>query len=245
KKLSDCAGHFGYIQLELPVFHAGYFRHTLVVLQCVCKRCARVMLASEERAGFLRKLQAPYVDALMRGGIFKRIVELCKRTSRCPYCGYCNDTHTHMTGTCFKIVHEKFRAKVPQNEEGESLIQAKHMAEIARAHPELKPTMQKAVELLTPLRSWDILKRISDEDLTLLWMQSQYGRASTADMGGGSTEDDLTVKLQEIIEMNNALKMALEKGATMKMVTEDWEFLQIQMVTEDWEFLQIQVQYRT
>ena len=30
--------------------------------------------------------------------------------------------------------------------------------------------------------------------------------------GGGSTEDDITIKLQEIIEMNNALKMALEQG---------------------------------
>ena len=32
---------------------------------------------------------------------------------------------------------------------------------------------------------------------------------------------------QEIIEMNNALKLALDKGATMKMVAEDWEFLQV------------------
>lgn len=47
--------------------------------------------------------------------------------------------------------------------------------------------------------------------------------------GGGSTEDDITIKLQEIIEMNNALKLALDKGATIKMVTEDWEFLQIQV----------------
>ena len=28
--------------------------------------------------------------------------------------------------------------------------------------------------------------------------------------------------------MNNALKLALDKGATMKMVAEDWEFLQVQ-----------------
>ena len=27
--------------------------------------------------------------------------------------------------------------------------------------------------------------------------------------------------------MNNALKLALDKGATMKMVAEDWEFLQV------------------
>lgn len=47
------------------------------------------------------------------------------------------------------------------------------------------------------------------------------------EIGGGSTEDDITIKLQEIIEMNNALKLALDKGATMKMVAEDWEYLQI------------------
>lgn len=39
-------------------------------------------------------------------------------------------------------------------------------------------------------------------------------------VGGGSTEDDITIKLQEIIEMNNALKLALSKGATMKVCGE-------------------------
>lgn len=31
QKLADCAGHFGYIKLELPVFHIGYFKNTLQV----------------------------------------------------------------------------------------------------------------------------------------------------------------------------------------------------------------------
>lgn len=26
KSLNECIGHFGYIDLELPVFHVGYFR---------------------------------------------------------------------------------------------------------------------------------------------------------------------------------------------------------------------------
>ena len=33
------------------------------------------------------------------------------------------------------------------------------------------------------------------------------------------------------LQMNNALKMALDQGATMKMIAEDWEFLQIQVNT--------------
>ena len=31
--LSDCIGHFGYIDLELPVYHVGYFRSIIQVLQ--------------------------------------------------------------------------------------------------------------------------------------------------------------------------------------------------------------------
>jgi DNA-directed RNA polymerase III subunit RPC1 len=37
------------------------------------------------------------------------------------------------------------------------------------------------------------------------------------------------VKLQEIIDVNNALKLAIGNGASMKMIIEDWEFLQIQV----------------
>lgn len=91
KKLNECAGHFGYIQLELPVFHAGYFKHTLVILQCICKCCSRVMLKPEaERSSFLKKLMNPKSDAFVRAGVFKRIIDICKRTSNCPYCGYSN-----------------------------------------------------------------------------------------------------------------------------------------------------------
>ena len=46
-------------------------------------------------------------------------------------------------GTCFKIVHEKFRARYYAEEEGGA--QQRHMADIVRQHPELKPTVQKAV----------------------------------------------------------------------------------------------------
>lgn len=35
--MQDCVGHFGYIDLELPVFHVGYFRTTIQVLQMICK----------------------------------------------------------------------------------------------------------------------------------------------------------------------------------------------------------------
>jgi DNA-directed RNA polymerase III subunit RPC1 len=33
----DCPGHWGYFKLELPIFHVGYFKFVVDILQCICK----------------------------------------------------------------------------------------------------------------------------------------------------------------------------------------------------------------
>ena len=35
--IQDCVGHFGQIQLALPVFHIGFFKQILTILQNICK----------------------------------------------------------------------------------------------------------------------------------------------------------------------------------------------------------------
>jgi DNA-directed RNA polymerase III subunit RPC1 len=47
------------------------------------------------------------------------------------------------------------------------------------------------------------------------------------DAGGGSNEDDLTVKLQEIIAMNTTLRVALSRATPPRMLMENWDFLQV------------------
>ena len=51
------------------------------------------------------------------------------------------------------------------------------------------------------------------------------------DVGGGSNEDDLTVKLQEIIDVNTALELALAKGPQMRTIQEEWDFLTVQVLS--------------
>ena len=36
-KLQHCNGHFGNIKLVLPVFHVGYFKKVIQILQSICK----------------------------------------------------------------------------------------------------------------------------------------------------------------------------------------------------------------
>jgi len=67
-QLTECSGHYGYINLGLPVFHIGYFKHTISVLQCVCKTCSRVLLkdtegGKREYSDFLNKFRGKTVNS--------------------------------------------------------------------------------------------------------------------------------------------------------------------------------------
>jgi DNA-directed RNA polymerase beta' subunit len=58
----------GYIRLELPVFHVGYFKNIIAILQCVCKTCAHVMVPEDERRQFLRRFRSPHTEACRIAG---------------------------------------------------------------------------------------------------------------------------------------------------------------------------------
>lgn len=49
----------GYIKLELPVFHIGYFKTMMKTLQCICKSCSKVLLLPDDRQRFLKYVVAP------------------------------------------------------------------------------------------------------------------------------------------------------------------------------------------
>ena len=101
--------HAGYIRLELPVFHVGYFKNIIAILQCVCKTCAHVMVPEDERRQYLRRFRSPQTEVRRlhrpepapeqtdlgghvpqvntRRALFKKLMERCKRFKACPFCG--------------------------------------------------------------------------------------------------------------------------------------------------------------
>eukprot|EP00644_Phytophthora_capsici_P003800 jgi/Phyca11/108224/e_gw1.15.640.1 len=243
-KLTDCVGHFGYIQLELPVFHIGYFKAITEILQNICKSCSRVLLPPNERETFLRRMRDPKADVLRLVGLRKKISTLCKKTIKCPYCDEINGTVRKITSTTLKLVHEKYRAKATHDLRNVFVAQ---FAEAQANNPEIGTHLPKAQEDLSPLVVQQLFKDIPDQDCELLWVDADGGRPENLilssvlvppvcirpsvamDGGTGSNEDDITVKLQEIVQVNFALRAALQKGASLKMVMEDWDFLQIQV----------------
>lgn len=244
-KLADCAGHFGYIKLALPCFHIGYLKHTLNLLQCICKTCSRVLLVDSERKALLKRMRNPRTDVLGKSSIFKKAVEKCKKARRCPYCHQPNGTVKKVHGApTLKIVHERYKGRHMEGEV-EDL-----MASIQGAlllNPELNHALKVAVEDLLPNRVLELFRAMTDEDCEVLWVSPWIGRPENLimehmlvppvpirpsvamDVGGGSNEDDLTVKLLEIINVNLALEVNMARNPQTKTIMEGWDVLQSQV----------------
>lgn len=100
------------------MFHVGYFRSIISILQTICKKCAHILLDDEEKKVFRLKLSNPNLNYMMKKAIRKKIVEKCKKLTKCPHCkevnGFVKKLTSNKTGTggsVLKIVHEKHRGK--------------------------------------------------------------------------------------------------------------------------------------
>lgn len=71
--LNECVGHFGYLDLALPVFHVGHFRATVTILQTICKYCSRVMLKPDDGKMFSKRLMNPNLSYLAKKSIHQQV----------------------------------------------------------------------------------------------------------------------------------------------------------------------------
>jgi hypothetical protein len=89
----------------------------------------------------LNKFSSAKTDAFTKALLAKKIMEICKKTSRCPFCGYSNGVVKKLTsaGAFMKIIHEVHRAK---NAEDQQEMYRMRMEEICRSNPELRAQQQ-------------------------------------------------------------------------------------------------------
>ncbi|QRW01352.1 DNA-directed RNA polymerase III subunit C5 [Ceratobasidium sp. AG-Ba] len=212
-----CVGHYAYIKLVLPVFHIGYFKHIIGILQDICKSCARVLLDESDRRTFLKRFRRPNLENLTRMSLVKQVNTACRKVVYCPYCGSTNGT-VKKAGL-LRIVHEKFRAK----KTGEEKEAWKRTFGSAIEHQkEVATFLAKAHDDLNPLKVLDLFKRISAEDCELLGLNPVHGRPEHR-----MERDDITVKLSEIVYTNAIIKQGLIKGVPTSGLMEQWDFLQV------------------
>uniref|UniRef100_A0A3B3S3Q8 DNA-directed RNA polymerase subunit n=1 Tax=Paramormyrops kingsleyae TaxID=1676925 RepID=A0A3B3S3Q8_9TELE len=243
KNLADCLGHYGYLDLELPCFHVGYFKAIIVILQMICKTCSHIMLSKEEKRQFLDYLRRPGLAYLQKRGLKKKISDKCRKKTICLNCSAFNGP-VKKCGL-LKIIHEKYKTtkKVVDTIVSDFL----QSFDIAIEHnKEVEPLLTRAQENLSPLLVLNLFRRIPSEDVPLLLMNPESGKPAdliltrllvpplcirpsvVSDLKSGTNEDDLTMKLTEIIFLNDVIKKHRMSGAKTQMIMEDWDFLQLQ-----------------
>ena len=196
--LVQCNGHFGYIKLALPVFHIGYVKMIIGLLQRICKvkreclslrlpyvdilqDCARILLTEKDRRSFLRDLRRPNIDNLRKAQIYKKIGAECRKTRACYACGSINGKVRRTGHHPLKILHDRYSTfnsshalkKVPPRSK---VLFEESFSNAIAANPEIEKHLKKATDDLNPLRVLNLLKRVSSSDCELLGMDPAKGR---------------------------------------------------------------------
>ena len=189
---------------------------------------------------YLPRMRAPLTQSSVprRRALAKQILDICKKTLYCPHCNAINGT-VKKSGV-LKIIHEKHRAK---RVEADRSMFMKEFQDAIQFNPDLEHHIHRAQEDLHPLRVLQLFQNITDQDCELLGLDPAKTRPDmllwttvpvppiairpSVAQDGASTEDDLTVKLSDIIFTNALIKQGLEKGATIQNLMEQWEYLQL------------------
>ncbi|CAK7197483.1 DNA-directed RNA polymerase III subunit C1 (rpo31) [Sporothrix eucalyptigena] len=250
QQLAACPGHFGHIRLPLPVFHIGYFGFMVKILQKICKDCGRVLLDEKHRQDFLRKLQQRGLGRLQRAETMKEILEKCKECKTCPCCFTVNGIVAKV-GTV-KIGHDRYvtfrKSKAANRVAPPGKVQFDASFDEAKKYnPEIGRHLHRAIEDLNPLRVLRLFRKIRPSDFVLLGLDPLVGEGQpdmflwqyvpappvcirpSVSQYSGSTEDDLTAKLADIVHVCGILRTSLGSGAPMSVIKEHWDLLQLQL----------------
>ncbi|THY61291.1 beta and beta-prime subunits of DNA dependent RNA-polymerase [Aureobasidium pullulans] len=248
--LKNCNGHFGHVRLALPAYHWGYFKKIMEILNTICKDCSRILLDENTRRKYLRQIRRPELDTLRKEAICKKIVDEAKKTKTCFYCGSINGTVKKVAGHPIKLIHVKWQTYLASNAKSKvkpaSMVAfEKSFEEAKKGVPDLEKHAKRAVDDMNPLRALNLFQRISTTDVELLGMDPSRGRPEafiwqylpappvairpSVAQEAASTEDDITNKLGDIIQINTLLSAGLKSGQPVMKIIDMWEFLQVQI----------------
>ena len=160
--LKVCPGHFGIVDLQLPVFHAGYFQAVLTVLQCICKTCSHLFLERAEKEKLLKRIRSLGPGGGVRKVFYKKVVSTCKKATlprQCNRCGALNG-QVRKAGV-LKLYHDKYKG-------GKDTRIRSFLTEFNTAvkyNGEISSHLTKAQDDLTPLRVLNLLRAIPPDEV--------------------------------------------------------------------------------
>jgi len=183
-----CPGHFGHIELAVPVIHVEFTKIIHNLLSATCRNCGRILLPPNRIAKLkarMKRLKEMFGEA--PSSFYKRVLNEAKN-KECPHCG----------AVQYKVNFEKptrFSEEIPES--GAQPLTPSMIRERLERIPD------EDLEILgfnprTARPEWMVLQ--------VLPVPPVYVRPSITLESGIRSEDDLTHKLVDIIRIKSAFK---------------------------------------
>ncbi|BDC36252.1 MAG: DNA-directed RNA polymerase subunit A' [Candidatus Methanoliparum thermophilum] len=213
-KVGECQGHFGHIELSVPVIHVGFSNLIARILKSTCRHCGRLLLSEESKKDFLDNLKQYKEIGQDDEEIIKNILKESSNTKICPYCGEEQKIIKFEKPTSYRESDEK-------NQEGEKLSPAEVRDRLERIPNEDLELLGIDSENVRP--EWMVLTVLPIPPVTV--------RPSITLESSQRSEDDLTHKLVDIIRINQRFQENKEVGAPQLIIEDLWELLQYHVTT--------------
>ncbi|OWM68854.1 hypothetical protein CDL15_Pgr025041 [Punica granatum] len=220
---NGCPGHYGYLNLVLPVYNVGFLGKILEVLKSVCKSCSRILLDEETRTKELQKMRNPKRDALFKSELAKKIVGKCK-PGRCRRCGFVNGMVKKYPGA-ITFMHGGSKINDGSLNEWKSAISHAKESKGSFAAASYNLNAQDVLSLFEKIPDEDCeLLNITDRPekfmITTISVPPTSIRPSVMVDGSQTNENDITERLKRIIQANASLRQNLQES-TLRTAWED------------------------
>jgi DNA-directed RNA polymerase II subunit RPB1 len=221
-----CPGHFGHIELAVPIYNINYLSNVLKLLSCVCFKCSGLLVNKDD----IQQVQK--IMKLNKCHRFKHIKDNLSTKKVCFNCGVLQP------GKYIKTMSDKYDTTMS------SIINI--WADFSSDNS--LEDSKKARQHISPLICQQIFKRITEEDCELLGFSHKYSRPewmicsvlpipppsmrpSVRQDNNQRSEDDLTFGLVQIVKWNNKLKTILESNKEFKYINSHISCLQYYVAT--------------
>lgn len=208
QKVGDCPGHFGHIDLAMPVIHVGFVRVVRDILRSTCRGCGKLLFTERIRQDFDRHLKVYNQEEKDIGMLTKRVAKDASNVTVCPHCGREHGTIDVDKPTTFR-------------ENGHKMTPSEVREWLEKVPNEDLPLLGIKPEVCRP--EWMVLTVLPVPPVTM--------RPSITLESGERSEDDLTHKLVDVIRINQRLQENRDAGAPQLIVEDLWELLQYHITT--------------
>lgn len=217
----ECPGHFGHLELTKPMFHISFMNTTIKCMRCVCFGCSAILGDAPLNGGDPTPESRKIAAASRKKNPPQRLramMDVCRTKGICWSC---------------------------------SVEQPKYRRDGLEINAEFKEATDEYERKITVTadKAHQVLRNITDEDAVRLGFDPRYARPDwmlltvlpippphvrpSIHMGSseGRSEDDLTIKLQDIVRSNRQLRELDKNGAPNHIQLQLARLLQYHLAT--------------